>query len=478
MKKNFWVLFLAGVLMITGGIGCSKADKNRANADIEKSEPAYYSELGFESVEEEGKLLAFPGAEGYGKYTAGGRGGKVIEVTNLNDSGEGSLRAAIEAEGARIVVFKVSGDIMLESNLKIENPNITIAGQTAPGDGICLRNYGLIIESDQVIVRYLRSRPANVIDSCDCVWVNKAENVIVDHVSASFATDENLSVADSTNVTVQNCIIAESLNKTKLGTHGMGSLIRGSKGQKVTYYGNLYASHRSRMPMAGNYTEYTEDPEGLYMEFINNLLYNWNGQSCGKSHDVNCVSSFNLINNCYISGPCSDTEKAFVWSEGCSKNHMYMEGNSMNGEVVEDQYSLVEVEMEDGNEPFSWDYYKMEGRFEHSLTEKVLSAEEVYTKIKETAGCSISRDDFDLGIIQIIENGTGDLVNKPEEAAGWKGSWPVLETTETYTDEDKDGMDDAWEKKVGLDGSDASDGNKTVAGGYTNLEVFLESLKK
>lgn len=478
MRKRTMALLLTGLILAGSFMGCGEKEPAKEETKkTEAAEPTYYEELGFETVESEDELLAFPGAEGYGKYAKGGRGGQIIEVTNLNDSGEGSLRAAIEAEGPRIVVFKVSGDIMLESELRVKNPYITIAGQTAPGDGICLRNYGMIVETQEAIVSYLRSRPANVVDAQDCLWVNKSENVVIDHVSASFATDENLSVADSTNVTVQNCIIAESLNKTKLGTHGMGSLIRGSKGQKVTYYGNLYASHRSRMPMCGNYTDYTEDPEGFYMEFINNVLYNWSGKASGKNHDVNTVTSFNLINNYYLAGPESEKEGNFAWSQGCSMSHMYISGNAMNGEVPEDQYSLVEIEMEDGNAPFNMDDYKME-RFEHSITKNILTAKEAYENVLETAGCSISRDSFDEGVITSIKENNGKLVNKPEQAAGWTGDWPVLESTEPYADEDGDGMDDAWEKSVGLDPADKEDGNALVAGGYTNLEVFLESLKK
>lgn len=478
MRKRTLCFFLVGFLIVGSLIGCSEKGTSKKEAEkAEETKPTYYEELGFETVESEGELLAFPGAEGYGKYTKGGRGGRIIEVTNLNDSGEGSLRAAIEAEGSRIVVFKVSGDIMLESELLVKNPYITIAGQTAPGDGICIRNYNMIVETEEAIVSYLRIRPANIEVPQDCLWVNESENVVINNISASFATDENLSVADSTNVTVQECMIAESLNKTRLGTHGMGTLIRGSKGQKVTYYGNLYASHRNRMPMSGNYTEYTEDPEGFYMEFINNVCYNWSGKASGKNHDVNCVSSFNLINNYYQVGPDSQEDGNHAWSQGCSKSHMYIAGNAMNGQVPEDQKSLVYIEMEDGNEPFDENTYYIE-RFEHSVTEKILPANEAYDIAMETAGCSISRDSFDEGVIASIKENTGTLVNKPEEAAGWAGAWPVLNSTEPYTDADGDGMDDVWETKVGLNPKDKEDGNALVAGGYTNLEVFLESLTK
>jgi len=162
-------------------------------------------------------LPAFPGAEGFGAASIGGRGGLVIEVTNLNDSGPGSLRAAVEAGGPRIVVFRVSGNIELQSRLKISNSYITIAGQTAPGAGICLNNYQFQVSADHVIVRYMRFRPGdNKAVQCDAVWVSKGRNIIIDHCSASWSVDETLSVAAEAdelgNVTIQWCMIAESLN--------------------------------------------------------------------------------------------------------------------------------------------------------------------------------------------------------------------------------------------------------------------------
>lgn len=477
MKKKILPVVLTGMMLSLSMAGCSEnADANKENTPKE-NKPAYYSELGFETVTSEDELLAFPGAQGYGKYTAGGRGGRVIYVTNLNDSGEGSLRAAVEAEGPRVVVFKVSGYIMLESDLRIQNPYITIAGQTAPGDGICLRNYQTVVETTDVIISYLRSRPANVEAMKDGIWVRDTSDVVIDHVSASFSTDETLSVTDSGNVTVQDCIIAESLNQTKQGTHGMGSIICGYNDQKVTYYRNLYSTHRSRMPVAGNRYDSTTDPFGFNMELINNVLHNWSGDSCGKNHDeATCISRFNVIGNYYVQGRVSTGTVA--WSEGVADTRNYMEGNAMNGVIPEDQYSLVEVEEEAVD--FSWEKYKDIGRFEDSLTDNVMTAEDAYEYVLEHAGCSLSRDSFDTAIVELVplgKQGRNRLINKPEEAAGWTGDWPELVSTEAYPDKDNDGMDDTWETSVGLDPEDAEDGNKTVAGGYTNLEVFLASLR-
>lgn len=455
---------LALVFCLTG---CAQKNDVAQNKESEKKRP-YYEEFGFSDEED---ALAFPGADGYGKNTVGGRGGKVIAVTNLNDSGDGSLRAAIEAKGARVVVFKVSGTIELESMLVVKNPYITIAGQTAPGDGICIANYGMTVKADQVIVRYLRSRPGGSAET-DALWVKDCENVVIDHVSASWGTDETLSVSGSDNVTVSNCLISESLNVNKFGTHGMGSLVRGSAGQKVTFARNVYATHRSRLPMAGNYSSAEEDPVGFRFEFINNLVYNWSGQSAGKNHDTDSITWFNLINNDYRQGPVS--AGAYAWSEGCSYTKMYMEGNSINGQVAENQWDLVEIEEDNIN--FSWENYKLTERFEDTVYENILPTSEVYDTLLADVGASLSRDQVDQAVIETIKNKTGKIINKPEQSAGWSGAYPDLQSKEPQKDSDGDGMPDEWEEKVGLDASNADDGALETKCGYTNLDIYLHSL--
>ncbi|MDE6391070.1 MAG: pectate lyase, partial [Duncaniella sp.] len=189
--------------------------------------------------------LAFPGAEGYGKHTRGGRGGRVMKVTNLNDSGPGSLREAVEAEGARIVVFDVDGTIELQSPLRINNDSITIAGQTAPGDGVCLKDYPLVVNASEVIVRYLRVRPGDrhALDS-DGIGGGRygQRNVILDHCSVSWSIDECLSIYKTENLTVQWCLVAHSLNRSvhTKGSHGFGGIWGGFK---ATFHHNLLANH-------------------------------------------------------------------------------------------------------------------------------------------------------------------------------------------------------------------------------------------
>lgn len=247
--------------------------------------------------------LAFPTAEGYGKFAKGGRGGIVFEVTNLNDNGLGSLRAAVEAEGARTVVFRISGTIELEFVLVIKNPYLTIAGQTAPGDGICLKKNPLIIAADHVILRYLRVRLGNESgDDSDAISSRYVKNLILDHVSASWSVDETMSIYHCDSITVQWCIISESMfnsNHIK-GAHGFGG-IWGSNFS--SYHHNLLAHHASRNPWMASGSGYTD--------YRNNVVYNWGYNSCygGENQQAGSnkfnFSRFNIVANYYKPGPAT-----------------------------------------------------------------------------------------------------------------------------------------------------------------------------
>jgi len=250
------------------------------------------------------RQLAFPGAEGYGKYAQGGRGGSVYEVTTLNDSGEGSLRAAVEASGPRTVVFRVSGTITLENPLRIQNPFITIAGQTAPGDGICLRRNPLIIDADHVIIRYIRVRLGDESEGeYDAISGRNIKHVIIDHVSASWSVDETMSIYRCDSITVQWCIISESMSKSihQKGSHGFGGIWGSNYG---TYHHNLLAHHSSRNPRFGSGTGYND--------YRNNVIYNWGYNSCygGEKIENSFPDRFNffivnMVANYYKPGPAT-----------------------------------------------------------------------------------------------------------------------------------------------------------------------------
>ncbi|WP_346857806.1 pectate lyase [uncultured Draconibacterium sp.] len=437
--------------------------------------------------------LAFPTAEGYGKYTVGGRGGEVFEVTNLNDSGEGSLRAAVDASGPRTVVFQVSGNIELESPITIRNPFITIAGQTAPGDGICLKNHPLNIDADQVIVRYIRVRPGDVSgNDYDAISSRYTKHVILDHLSASWSIDECVSVYHCDSITIQWCLIAESLygsNHIK-GHHGFGGIWGSNYG---TYHHNLLADHSSRNPRMASGSGYTD--------YRNNVIYNWGYQSCygGEAfqtgNDKFNFSRFNVVANYYKPGPATRPgEVAHRIANPGYRNETndfgkwYIADNLVEGN---DQVSLNNW---DGGvqTKVSFDKIKMDEPWP-SMTINQQKAKEAYQSVLENAGAVLpKRDAIDSRIINDARNGTatfeGSTYKKEQEVADASkicgiidsqndvGGWPVLKSLPAPLDTDHDGMPDSWEKKNGLNPNDASDRNKIAENGYTMLEIYLNDI--
>jgi len=439
------------------------------------------------------RTLAFPGAEGAGQYAQGGRGGAVYKVTSLEDSGDGTLRAAVEAKGARTVVFDVSGTITLKTPLKIENPQITIAGQTAPGDGITLRAQPLIIAADDVIVRYVRSRLGDSGAQADAMTVTKGRNIIIDHVSASWSTDEALSLSSRFNppengfydVTVQWSIISESLDRSthEKGRHGYGTLIRASNGAKISFHHNLWAHHQARMPRPGNYKDVSLDPDGPIIDFRNNVFYNWGGDpeanhtkdgplagtgridklAAGYNADTNAAVTVNFINNTYKRGP--DSRANLIFCEHDQAARAFLAGNAMNGKVPADQWKLVACD------PPSAYRLKSPAPIAEPTTEP---ANVAYKRVLARAGASKTRDIVDKRIVTEVRTGRGRIIDSEKSVGGW----PTLRSRPASPDTDGDGMPDAWERKHKLDALDPTDGPSPASAGYTNLEQYLNALAR
>lgn len=438
---------------------------------------------------------AFPTAEGYGKYTLGGRGGIVIEVTNLNDSGQGSLRAAVEASGPRTVSFRVSGNIELESPITIRNPFITIAGQTAPGDGICLKNHPLNIGADQVIVRYIRVRPGDVSgNDYDAVGGRYVKNIILDHISASWSIDECMSVYHCDSITVQWCLIAESLygsNHIK-GHHGFGGIWGGNYS---TYHHNLLAHHSSRNPRMASGSGYTD--------YRNNVIYNWGYNSCyggeaqqrGQNLEKFNFSNFNLVANYYKPGPAT---KPGDISYRIANPGYRNETDDFGKWYVSDNFVVgnarVSADNWDGGvqTKISFNKLKLDEPWP-SMPINQQKAEEAYETVLINAGAILpGRDAVDSRIISDTRKGSatheGKTYKKEQEVAESSkicgiidsqndvGGWPELKSLPALTDTDHDGIPDKWEVTNGLNPNNASDRNSIAPDGYTMLEKYLNSI--
>jgi type 1 glutamine amidotransferase len=416
---------------------------------------------------------AFPGAEGFGKYTLGGRGGRVIAVTNLNDSGPGSLRDAVMAEGPRTVVFRVSGTIALESELKVRNPFLTIAGQTAPGDGICLKNYQFSFDTEHLIVRYMRFRPGDETRKEQDAVGGQGNYIIFDHCSASWAIDETFSINKASNLTVQWCMVTESLTHSfhKKGRHGYGGLWGGPGG---SWHHNILAHHTSRNPRASG-----NAASGL-MDFRNNVIYNWGFNSAYGGE----LWPRNWVNNYYKSGPATDDKvRHRIFIQKDPRGTMYASGNHVYG------FPAITANNWNGGVEFVPDGGASEATLrvhEPFVVAPITTqtAELAYELVLAGAGCSLVRDAVDRRIIEEIRTGTarfgetykggGKGIIDSQRAVG---GWPVLRSLPAPIDSDGDGMPDEWELRHGLDPHDPSDGARDRTGdGYTNLEEYLNSL--
>jgi len=421
---------------------------------------------------------AFPGAEGSGRYATGGRGGTVYEVNNLNNSGAGSIVDAV-SQPNRTIVFRVSGTIALGSVVLEPKSNITIAGQTAPGDGICLKGrIHIKNNAHDIIIRYIRVRvDAGAANSAgDAIDIDSGYNIIVDHVTASYARDETISCEeDSNNVTVQWCIMSEALT---FESHSYGSLIRGQYGQNKTYHHNLYAHNQGRNPRPGNYLAIGTDPEGLHFDFRNNVTYNWSGSVSGYNDDgPGYVSRYNFVGNDFIMGPESSGGGGtyYVFRESSPDANGYFADNAKDDVVPIrfGQWVLVNFNGFTGGQVAAY-----EARSSLVPMEAVTTTSAAQAKIDVLANAGASypkRDIIDNRIVKDVLNKTGhsivDTNSQPE------GGWPVLNSLPAPTDSDHDGMPDIWEISHGLDPNDANDRNlHTIDPNYTNLEVYLDWL--
>lgn len=456
------------------------------------------------------KIPAFPGAEGGGKYTFGGRGGKVYVVNTLADSGPGSLRDACEKGGARIIVFNVAGIIHLKTPIIVRAPYITIEGQTAPGDGICVAGESFWVNTHDVIIRYMRFRrgETNVGRRDDALGGNPVGNIIVDHTSTSWGLDENFSMyrhmfdpgdgskeekLGTVNITIQNCMYAESLD---YWNHAFGST---TGGENSTLIRNLWADNTGRNPSVGW--------NGIY-NFVNNVVFNWHHRSMdGGDYTTN----FNIINNYFKPGPVTPKNEAVGHrilkpESGRSKlkervfGRVYAVGNIMEGypKVSADNWAGgIQVDELPDAGPYKPYMYSATPFPMAPVT--IMTAQNAFNFVTANVGATLPvRDAVDKRIVEQVR--TGKIAYKevktdtdfqfkvrklPKDSyklgiitAPWQvGGYPDYKGT-PYKDSDSDGMPDSWETAHGLNPHNADDASKLAknGGGYTNIEVYLNSV--
>ncbi|MCV9388830.1 pectate lyase family protein [Reichenbachiella ulvae] len=443
-----------------------------------------------EPVEEE--ALAFPGAEGFGQNATGGRGGKVYFVTNLSDSGIGSLRYGVEMSGPRYILFKVSGTIKLKSPLKISNNDITIAGQTAPGDGITLRDYSVSVNADNVIIRYLRFRMGDVTQyEGDAIGGRFQKNIIIDHCSMSWSSDECVSFYANENTTVQWCIISESLRNSvhDKGAHGYGGIWGG---KYASFHHNLLANHDSRNPRLGEEAGKAFALTDL-VDLRNNVIYNWAGNSCygGEAMNVNIV-------NCYYKPGPVTTKKSRIISIDKNKNEgtevydiwgkFYIDGNYMAGSTSATNdnwnYGVFNQFHSSYGEVSEEDKVAMRLTEPHDIGNNVTThtAQDAYDRIVAYGGASLIRDAVDERVLSDMESvsyqfeGSNGSTKGIIDSQADVGGWPELVSEEALLDTSEDGMPDAWKEEMKLDPETFEANGHDLSTGYENIEVYINSL--
>lgn len=361
----------------------------------------------------EGRPVAFEGAEGCGRYSLGGRGGKEYVVTSLaDDASEGTLRHAVEAEGPRIVTFAVSGDIHLKAPLNIENPYISILGQTAPGKGITVLDHNVFIEADHVILRYLRMRLGSAAGvEADAIGAKRCSNLMIDHCSISWATDENASFYNLTDATVQWCIISEALNASvhHKGKHGYGGIWGG---RNVSFHHNLFAHNSSRNPRFDHPALYhgSELLTGRgTVDFVNNTVYNWGMKAIYGGEE----GWFNVTGNYFRPGPATGhldgrwMDISTSPTTSMIPGEFYIEGNLYDVSAVKkgnDEGEMPEYDKIAGSRKY-YEEVSEEEPFRVAVNMVPENAEDAYKAVLRHAGASMSRDDVDRRIIKEVKKG-------------------------------------------------------------------------
>ena len=452
-------------------------------------------------------LKAFPTAEGFGKFASGGRGGKVVEVTNLNDSGEGSLRWALTEAGREhaTIVFRVSGIITLEKDIRAKLYHVTIAGQTAPGDGILYRGGKLNLGgSKNVIMRNLRGRIGLRGDKDfikgGSIGIENADTIIIDHCCFGWSGEENMTIYDNHFTTVQWCIVHEGLYNAG---HQKGNRSYACQwgGSPASFHHNLLAHNYNRSARLNGATNHNQD-RNVFMEYQNNVNYNWGKpNSCyggeneageGSTHECNFVGNY------YKPGPATPANSYFMQLSKARKGKTltgpslwFFSGNKMEGNkaVTKDNWLAVDnqtgfelKDMQSAKTVYPSKFHPASNTFDYDVYKTpVESADKAYKRVLAKTG-TVRRDAVERRVVDEVKNGmaryrgtqgSAGFIDSPADAEGW----PVYVQVAPVVDNDHDGMDDAWELKNGLDPNNPDDRNKVLSKeGYSALEVYLNGL--